>query len=93
MKVLGGAPGKLAEDYDRAFRFALSCPGVACVLIGAGNADQVRRAVRAAREFRPLSQAEMDAAVESGKQLVRAGTSISRILERHEGADFGSHWS
>jgi len=41
MKVLGG-DGQLADDYDRALRYTLSVPGVACAIVGVANAEQVR---------------------------------------------------
>lgn len=90
MKVLGGHPGKLAKDYDRAFRYALSVPGVACALIGVRSADQVKRAVRAAKEFRPLTDVEMRETLRMGEEMVRANTSEAIILSRHRQRDFGS---
>ena len=90
MKVLGGNPGPLAKDFDRAFRYALSVPGVACALIGVKNAEQVRRAVQAARAFRPMTEAEMGQTIRLGEEMVRARSSASTILERHRAADLGS---
>jgi predicted aldo/keto reductase-like oxidoreductase len=90
MKVLGGHPGKLAKDFDRAFRYALSIPGVACALIGVRNAEQVRQAVRAAKTFRPFSDAEMEETILLGEQMVRANSSESTILHGHRLADSGS---
>jgi len=83
MKVLGGHPGELANDYDRAFRYALSQPGVACVLIGVRTVEEVQRAVRAAREFRPLTAGEMQETVRMGEDMYRAKTQAARVLERH----------
>ncbi len=90
MKVLGGHPGKLAKDYDRAFRYALSVPGVACALIGVRSPDQVKRAVRAAKGFRPLTDVEMKETLRIGEEMARANTSEAIILSRHREWDFGS---
>ncbi|MBN1419518.1 MAG: aldo/keto reductase [Planctomycetes bacterium] len=90
MKVLGGAPGKLAGDFERAFRYALSVPGVACALIGVSNPEQVSRAVRAAKAFRPLSDFEMDDAIYTGEELVRTGSVKVSILDRHRRGDVWS---
>lgn len=91
MKVLGGH-GQLADDYDRAFRYALSVPGVACAVIGAANVDEVRRAVRAAKAFRPLTKAEMKQTLELGKQMVRERSPKVGLLERHMPRDLGGVW-
>ncbi len=86
MKVLGG-DGQLADDYNLAFRYALSVPGVQCALIGAGTPQQVKRAVQAAREFRPLSDAEMKQAIEAGRKLYESKSKKSALLHRHRDAD------
>jgi len=90
MKVLGGYPGKMAEDYDRAFRYALSVQGVACALIGTRSVAEVKRAVRAAREFRPLTDAEMKETIRKGEEMVRSKSSKASILYWHRERDFGS---
>jgi aryl-alcohol dehydrogenase-like predicted oxidoreductase len=90
MKVMGGAPGPLVDDYDRAFRYALSVPGVTVALVGAANANQVKRAVQAARQFRPFTEAEMDECLRKGEHLVRTKSSKALMLERHLSRDFGS---
>ncbi len=90
MKVLGGHPGPLATHYDRAFRYALSLPGVACVIIGVRSAAEVHRAARAAREFKLFSDAEMEETLKIGKQMVHQGSSTARSIERHIARDFGS---
>ncbi len=82
MKVLGG-DGQLADDYDRAFRYALSVPGVHCALIGAASVEEVRRAVQAARRFRPLSEAEMQETVALGRKHFQSGSRKSALLRRH----------
>ena len=88
MKVLGG-DGQLASDYDRAFRYALSVPGVACAVIGASKVQEVRRAARAAREFRPLSAAEMQDAARAGARLIRFGAPEYAQLRSHFPRDAG----
>jgi predicted aldo/keto reductase-like oxidoreductase len=90
MKVLGGTPGKMAEDYDRAFRYALSVPAVACALIGARRVEEVKRAVRAAKQFRPLSDDEMKETIRLGEEMARSGGVEAIILKRHARKDFGS---
>lgn len=90
MKVLGGAPGKPADDYDRALRYALSVPGVTCALIGVGTVEHVKRALLAARTFRPMTEAEMDETIQLGHTLVRQRSVKVGILERHQRRDYGS---
>ena len=90
MKVLGGHPGKLADDFDRAFRYALSVPGVACALIGVRTPKEVTRAVEAAKAFRPLTADEMSETIRRGEALVRNRSAKATVLERHERRDFGS---
>ena len=89
MKVLGG-DGQLADDYDRAFRYALSIPGVHCAVIGASNPAEVQRAVRAARQFRPLTEAEMKETIELGRKLSEAKSRQATLLRRHAQQDVGS---
>jgi predicted aldo/keto reductase-like oxidoreductase len=89
MKVLGGQ-GQLAEDYDRAFRYALSVPGVGCALVGVHNAGEVKRAVQAAREFRVLTGAEMEETIRLGKEKVKAKAKEATLLQRHYAWDMGS---
>ena len=88
MKVLGGS-GQMADDYDRAFRYALSVPGVACAIIGVKNPDEVRRAVKAAREFRPLSPAEMDETIRMGAEMLHKQPNKAAMLQKHELRDCG----
>jgi len=90
MKVLGGE-GQLAKDYDRAFRYPLSLPGVACAVVGAKSAAEVRRAAQAAREFRPLSAAEMQQAAKAGARLVAAAAGDYALLRPHFALDAGGH--
>lgn len=92
MKVLGGNPGKLSDDFERAFRYALSVPGVACALIGVRTPDHVKQAVAAARRFKPLSEAEMNQAIRRGEDLVRRRSVHVGILDRHQRRDEGSGW-
>ncbi len=89
MKVLGG-DGQLADDYDRAFRYALSVPGVHCALIGASSADEVRRAVKAAREFRPLTEEEMKETIALGRKLYESKSKKAALLRRHQERDLAT---
>jgi aryl-alcohol dehydrogenase-like predicted oxidoreductase len=89
MKVLGG-DGQLADDYDRALRYTLSVPGVACAIVGVSDVSQVQRALKAAREFRPLTDAEMHETIELGKTLAATRSRQARLMEKHLGADLGS---
>ncbi len=94
MKLLGGAPAKgqtspLVDDYDRAFRYALSVPGVACGVIGCRTVDEVNRAIRAAKEFKPLTDAEMAECVKIGAQLVAAKSQKVSMFRRHYPVDMG----
>ena len=89
MKVLGGN-GQLAKDYDRSFRYALSIPGVACAPIGLKSPEEVRRAVRAAKEFRPLTPDEMKQATKVGAALVRERTVEYAQFRSHFRWDAGS---
>ena len=82
MKVLGGN-GQLAANYDRAFRYSLGAPGVACAVIGAKTADEVRRAARAARQFRPLTEAETKEATRAAADMVRRGAAEYAQLQSH----------
>ncbi len=88
MKVLGGHPAPLAKEYDRAFRYALSMPAVACALIGARNTEQVKRAVRAAKEFRPFTPAEMEETLRKGDEIVINKALASRVLYQHRQRDY-----
>ena len=89
MKVLGG-DGQLADGYDRALRYTLSVPGVACAIIGVDSVQQVRRALQAARDFRPLTTDEMAQTIALGKTLAATRSPKAMLLERHLGADLGS---
>lgn len=78
MKVLGGSIGwrydgktsaNLAAHYDRAIRYSLGLPGVACAVIGMSNEDEVRRAAEAARSYKPLPPPERLALLEEGRKI------------------------
>jgi len=90
MKVMGGYPGKMSEDYDRAFRYALSVSGVACILVGVRSVQEVNRAVRAAKEFRPFTNDEMKETIRLGEEMARTGAVETTILHRHARMDSGS---
>lgn len=89
MKTLGGQ-GQLADDYDNAFRYVLSVPGVACALVGVHDKAEVQRAVKAAREFRPLTDAEMADAIHRGAEMLRTKSRDVVLLEQHAGRDYGA---
>lgn len=81
MKVLGGAvdwrqdaktPGNFAAHYDRAVRYSLGLPSVACAVVGVANENEVRVLAKAARAFKPLPPAERLALLEEGKPLSKA---------------------
>jgi len=88
MKVLGG-DGQFADEYDRAFRYTLSVPGVHCALIGASSVEQVQRAVKAARDFRPLTDSELQETITLGQRLFEAKSRKAVLLQRHRLADVG----
>ncbi len=81
MKVLGGAikwqydgrtKATLADYHERAIRYSLSLPGVTLAVIGLANEEEVRRAVDAARSYKPLSTGQKLALLEEGKKLAIA---------------------
>ena len=87
MKVLGGNPGVLTDDYNRAFRYALSVPGVECALIGVRSVDQAKRAVKAAKGFKPFTDVEMAETIRLGEELVRARSAKAAMVYRHRDRD------
>lgn len=87
MKVLGG-DGQLADDYDRAFRYVLSVPGVHCALVGMASVAEVKRAVQAARDFRPLTDTEMQETIALGRKLFELKSKKAALLRRHHPQDF-----
>ncbi len=94
MKVIGGAGAKaaaapLSDDYDRAFRYTLSVPGVACGIIGCRTVDEVNRAIRAAKEFKPMSEAEMAETIKIGAQLLAAKSQKVAMIREHYPIDMG----
>lgn len=64
MKVLGGAgPGgkgfQLPEDcYEVAIRYALSIPGLSCMVIGMGGVAELEKAAATVAKAQPLSEEE-----------------------------------
>jgi len=75
MKVLGGpvkgAGARLTaeQDYQDTLRYTWSVPGVCVAIIGIRTVEELRRAVAAARSFRPLSDVEMTGVTERGQRL------------------------
>ena len=64
-------------------------PGVCCGLIGMKSVEEVRRAAKAAREFRPLTPAEMAETIAKGEALWKAQGSKAMMMHRHLDRDFG----
>ena len=78
MKVLGGAkdwkydsrtPGSLAAYHEKAIRYTLGIPGVACAVIGLSTKDEVTKAVEVARNYQPLPARELEDLLVAGKRL------------------------
>jgi aryl-alcohol dehydrogenase-like predicted oxidoreductase len=81
MKVLGGAKnwrydgktaGCLAEHHEKAIRYSLGVEGVACAVIGLSSVSEVQQAVQVARAYKPLTNDERMALLETGKTLAQA---------------------
>ena len=84
MKVLGGAdggwggyakrrPGRLVgRFYDYAFRYALGIPDVCTLVVGIKSLDELKRAIRAVRAYRPLTDEEKAMLDREGKALAAA---------------------
>ena len=62
-------------------------PGVACAVIGVRNVDEVKRALRAAKGFRPFTEAEMQETIHRGEEIVRSKSNKADMLERHREGD------
>lgn len=75
MKAIGGPIGPVGarlgtpQDYRTAMRYAWSLSGVAAAIVGFRSTRELHEGIAAAREFKPLNQAEMRAAMERGKIL------------------------
>jgi len=78
MKVLGGTKGwsydgrsqaNLAQYHEKAIRYSLGLPGVACAVIGFNNIDEVNAALAVARAFKPLDAAEKQALLAEGQRI------------------------
>lgn len=76
MKVLGGNPAgthvkRIAdEDYDDAVRYCLSIEGVSVAVIGCQSIGHVERAVRAVKNFTPLTADEWTNLASKGRALL-----------------------
>lgn len=79
--------GQLADDYDRALRYSLSVPGVSCALIGCASPQEVARAVRAARDFCPMTDEQVQDTLKVGQKLIRSRSSKAAMLREHYPAD------
>jgi hypothetical protein len=81
MKVLGGAvgmqydkpmPALLPEEhYTYAMRYSLGLQGIATVVIGLKNEDEIHKAVNTVKGYKPLSDAERIKIDEVGKDLAK----------------------
>lgn len=81
MKVLGGAvgmqydkpmPALLPEEhYTYAMRYSLGLQGIATVVIGLKNEDEIHKAVNTVKGYKPLSDAEKTKIEEVGKDLAK----------------------
>lgn len=78
MKVLGGCKdwkydgrtqATLTEYHERAIRYSLGIPGVACAVIGFNNEAEIDAAIAVARTYKPLTSAERIALLEEGRKL------------------------
>ncbi len=76
MKVLGGsvknAPGARLDseaDYQATLRYAWGLPGVSVAIIGLRSPEELRKALAAARAFKPLTASELQALEKRGKLL------------------------
>jgi uncharacterized protein len=76
MKVLGGPAGRgpgamlqAPEDFRASYRYVMGLEGVAVGIIGFRTAEEFKQGLAIAREFKPLSEAEMGAVAERGKTL------------------------
>lgn len=74
MKVLGGQAGgngfRLPENhYDKAIRYALSIPGLACAVIGMESIAELQQAARAVADFEPLTDGEAHEIAKQGLEL------------------------
>ena len=80
----------MADDYGRAFRYALSVPEAQCALIGAGSPQEVKRAVQAAKDFKPMTAQEMKETIAPGRKHYESGTKKVALLNRHLPRDLDS---
>lgn len=81
MKVLGGAvgmqydkptPALMPQEYHKdAIRYALGLPGVATLVIGVKNKEEILKAVDAVKTYKPLSDSEKLALEQIGRELSR----------------------
>lgn len=76
MKVLGGGAGSRRESfklpnhlYEKAIRYALSIPDLACAVIGLWNIEQLEKAAEIVRTAKPLSEQESLALAKEGLAL------------------------
>jgi uncharacterized protein len=79
MKVLGGAgsEGKgfrlPADVYERALRYALSIPGLACAVVGIASVAELEQAVATCARFKPFSAEEAYQVARQGLEMAGSG--------------------
>ncbi|MCX6597992.1 MAG: aldo/keto reductase [Acidobacteria bacterium] len=74
MKVLGGpvkggARLMSADDYAATLRYAWSTPGLAVAIVGVRTPEELRMALKAARDYQPLPAPEMTSLMQRGKTM------------------------
>ncbi len=75
MKVLGGAPNNRdkyilpKEFYERAIRYAISVPGMACAVIGFKALSELEQLAQTIAHAKPLSDHEAYALAMAGLEL------------------------
>ncbi|MCX6590868.1 MAG: aldo/keto reductase [Acidobacteria bacterium] len=74
MKVLGGpvkggARLMSADDYAATLRYAWSTPGLAVAIVGVRTPEELRMALKAARDYQPLPAPEMSSLMQRGKTM------------------------
>jgi len=84
MKVFGGAepgkggygkraPGRLVSEEDRqdAIDYVLSIPGMASCVLGIKSLDELRMAIQAVRNFKPLEGSRREAVLAKGARIAK----------------------
>lgn len=74
MKVLGGpvkggARLMSADDYAATLRYAWSTPGLSVAIVGVRTPEELRMALKAARDYQPMPAPEMSSLMQRGKTM------------------------